>query len=454
MFHIQEYSPEQDDQRMHTSKDTAEGTKVPQMLVPSLRGKYEIIGSNVACKGFWAMSDAGHAFPDQISAFEFKLSKGSDASLSFPVDGKYQGWFFLKQPPPFKALKIDDKDMHLKFSKNETSNSYNVEGKGTNRFGSFILYGTLQSTGEMQLYREYAPKAISGSKKISEPKAKMPPAAPQDDSSPREVPSRVRKVSTAMKDYEDSLQNKPKVPVITKVSQPTSQPVAVSSSGSQNGVLGRSQRLSPAIVKCGELLKEMMKYPQAVWFLEPVDHVKLNIPDYVKIIAKPMDFGTISKNIEKGLYDTPDQFAEHMRLVFRNAITYNQMRDHPVHVAARELNTKFEDKYRALLSHLSTLTASAAALVAVDTKITRQLSSTSSKKGKTGRASGGGWNKTRPASVGGGPRFEAFLPPVVDPGAASIIEMQKKMQEMQDELMALRTVMRQKEVKNDIDERR
>lgn len=450
----QEYSPEQDEQPANDVKENTEAP-MPQMLVPSLRGKYEVLPNTVVCKGFWAMSDAGHAFADQISAFEFKLSKGSDASLSFPVDGKYHGWFFLKQPPPFKALKIDDKDMFLKFTKNESSNSYSVDGKGTNRFGSFILYGTLQSTGEMQLYREYAPKAVHNSKKVSEPKVKSSVTAPIEDSSPREGTSRVRKVSTAMKDYEDSLLNKPKVPIIPKViaQAPIIQPVSMPSSVAQNGVLGRSQRLPPAVVKCSELLKEMMKYPQAVWFLEPVDHIKLGIPDYVKIITKPMDFGTISKNIEKGMYETPDQFAEHMRLVFRNAITYNQMRDHPVHVAARELNAKFEDKYRALLSHLSTITANTAALVAVDSKITRQLSSSSSKKGKTGRASGS-WNKTRPASVGGGPRFEAFLPPVVDPGSASIIEMQKKMQEMQDELVALRTAMRQKEVKSDIDERR
>ncbi|CAM6000122.1 unnamed protein product, partial [Sphagnum balticum] len=107
---------------------------------------------------------------------------------------------------------------------------------------------------------------------------------------------------------------------------------------------GRSQRLPVHIIKCGELLKEMQKYPQATWFLEPVDHIKLGIPDYVTIITKPMDFGTIAKNLEKGVYETPEQFAEHMRLVFRNAITYNQMRDHPVHVAAHVLLRKKDDE--------------------------------------------------------------------------------------------------------------
>jgi Bromodomain len=400
------------------------------------------------------MSDAGHSSPDQTSPFEFKLSKALDGSTSFPVNGKYQGWFFLKQPPPFKGLKIEDKDMILKFVKVE-DNGYKVEGNGHNRFGTFSLYGTLSSNGDIQLYREYAPKVIPG-KKSSVADSKIKSTSVQEDLSAREGSGRLRKVSTAMKDYEDSLFNKPKAASVPKPIIEESYQSIESSSYTQVSTGGRSQRLPPAIVKCTELLKEMMKYPQSIWFLEPVDHIKLGIPDYVKIITKPMDFGTISKNIEKGVYETPDQFAEHMRLVFRNAITYNQMRDHPVHVAARELNAKFEDKFRALLSHLSSVLAGANALAnALDTKVSRQSSITSSasKKGRSSRVVGNNWNKSRPASVGGG-RFDSFLPPVVDVGSASLIDMQRRMQEMADELASLRTVVRQTEVKSNLDSQR
>jgi hypothetical protein len=37
----------------------------------------------------------------------------------------------------------------------------------------------------------------------------------------------------------------------------------------------------------------LSKHTYAWIFLEPVDPIKLNIPDYLDIIKKPMDFGTI-----------------------------------------------------------------------------------------------------------------------------------------------------------------
>ena len=37
-------------------------------------------------------------------------------------------------------------------------------------------------------------------------------------------------------------------------------------------------------------------------FIAPVDPVALNIPSYLKIIKKPMDFGTIEKNLKNGTH--------------------------------------------------------------------------------------------------------------------------------------------------------
>ena len=109
-----------------SDSDRAKPAPSAQALIPSLKGKYEQNLSNIICKGHWAMSDSGHSSPDQTSPFEFKLSKALDGSSSYPVNGKYQGWFFLKQPPPFKGLKIEDKDMILKFTKSD-GNGYKVE---------------------------------------------------------------------------------------------------------------------------------------------------------------------------------------------------------------------------------------------------------------------------------------------------------------------------------------
>ena len=50
--------------------------------------------------------------------------------------------------------------------------------------------------------------------------------------------------------------------------------------------------------------------------------------------------------------------------------------------------------------------------------------------------------------------MEAFLPPAVDVNAAHLVEMQKKMTEMQEEILALRTAMRQSEIKTTLETQR
>lgn len=127
----------------------------PLLLVPCLKGKMYFEGGTVSCKGLWAMSEHAHSQPSQCSDFEFKLVKANEDSIgTFPVSGRYHGWFLLKQPPPQKgSVKIEDKEIVLNFSeyKNIDSDSedrsslitHTIKGHGTNKFGSFNLHGTL-----------------------------------------------------------------------------------------------------------------------------------------------------------------------------------------------------------------------------------------------------------------------------------------------------------------------
>ena len=46
-----------------------------------------------------------------------------------------------------------------------------------------------------------------------------------------------------------------------------------------------------------QIIDRLCLLPEAIWFLEPVDHVKLNIPDYPIIIKRPMDLGRIRHKI-------------------------------------------------------------------------------------------------------------------------------------------------------------
>jgi hypothetical protein len=57
--------------------------------------------------------------------------------------------------------------------------------------------------------------------------------------------------------------------------------------------------------QCADTLKKLMTHRFGWVFNEPVDPIKLNIPDYFKIITKPMDLGTIRSRLDKEWYSTP-----------------------------------------------------------------------------------------------------------------------------------------------------
>lgn len=60
-----------------------------------------------------------------------------------------------------------------------------------------------------------------------------------------------------------------------------------------------------------------------------------------------MDLGTILENLKSGDYSTPDEFAEDVRLVWKNAMTYNAPGS-PVYIMATTLQNLFEKKFSQL----------------------------------------------------------------------------------------------------------
>ena len=54
--------------------------------------------------------------------------------------------------------------------------------------------------------------------------------------------------------------------------------------------------------------------------MQPVDPVKLGIPDYFDVVKRPMDLGTIRKRLKSEEIRSKEQFVELVRLVFDNAI--------------------------------------------------------------------------------------------------------------------------------------
>ncbi|KAI8065509.1 Bromodomain-containing protein [Gongronella butleri] len=79
-------------------------------------------------------------------------------------------------------------------------------------------------------------------------------------------------------------------------------------------------------------------------FLEPVDPIKLGIPDYPTIVKHPMDLATIENKLNNSVYTNPGEFAQDIRLMFNNCYLYNAP-NLPVHQMGRQLEKVFDDKW-------------------------------------------------------------------------------------------------------------
>ena len=75
--------------------------------------------------------------------------------------------------------------------------------------------------------------------------------------------------------------------------------------------------------KCLEVLRSVQQAlgVNAWIFTQPVDATR--VPDYYRVIASPMDLGTVQRRLEGGEYATPAEFADDVRLVWANCAAYN-----------------------------------------------------------------------------------------------------------------------------------
>ncbi|KAL8694376.1 MAG: hypothetical protein Q9218_000941 [Villophora microphyllina] len=97
---------------------------------------------------------------------------------------------------------------------------------------------------------------------------------------------------------------------------------------------------------CGHVLDEFGKTKYAALrgpFAFPVDPVALNISDYYSVIKKPMDLGTVRKNLDAGQYENAKEFESDVRLIFANCRKYNGV-DHPLSNMANTLEGNFNQE--------------------------------------------------------------------------------------------------------------
>lgn len=96
--------------------------------------------------------------------------------------------------------------------------------------------------------------------------------------------------------------------------------------------------------KCSNLLTKLMKHKDGWVFNVPVDAKGFGLHDYHTIVKEPMDLGTVKAKLGEGLYDSPLDFADDVRLTFNNAVLYNPV-GHEVHSMAKFLLSLFEEKW-------------------------------------------------------------------------------------------------------------
>ncbi|KAG8388072.1 hypothetical protein BUALT_Bualt02G0087100 [Buddleja alternifolia] len=116
---------------------------------------------------------------------------------------------------------------------------------------------------------------------------------------------------------------------------------------SMNRGLPQNTNFLMLMKQCETLLDRLMGHTHGWIFKEPVDIIKHNIPDYFNVIKHPMDLGTIKSKLRTSRYTSPMEFAEDVRLTFKNAMTYNPP-GHDVYVMADILSKLFEVRWKAI----------------------------------------------------------------------------------------------------------
>ena len=95
-----------------------------------------------------------------------------------------------------------------------------------------------------------------------------------------------------------------------------------------------------------EVIDAMVGDPFCAAFLAPVDPKALGLTDYFKVVARPMDLGTVRKKVLASAYASCNAFAEDVRLIFENCCRYNAAGSE-IWCVARIILQRFE---RALLA--------------------------------------------------------------------------------------------------------
>ncbi|KAH9415597.1 Bromodomain and WD repeat-containing protein 3, partial [Dermatophagoides pteronyssinus] len=101
---------------------------------------------------------------------------------------------------------------------------------------------------------------------------------------------------------------------------------------------------------CRELIDQIFELPDSEPFRAPVDPIIY--PNYAHIIDTPMDLTTVKEQLLADIYDSPQDFAKDMRLIFTNSKQFNTSKKSRIYSMTIRLSNIFEEKMRSLMSEL------------------------------------------------------------------------------------------------------
>ncbi|MEQ2189030.1 hypothetical protein GOODEAATRI_020989 [Goodea atripinnis] len=143
---------------------------------------------------------------------------------------------------------------------------------------------------------------------------------------------RIRKPSQLYEGFES-----PGMPPISQLT-PSGPPQPLVKDPSRQGRVTNQLQFLQKVV-----LKSLWRHHFAWPFHEPVDAVKLSLPDYHKIIKNPMDMGSIKKRLENNYYRSASECMQDFNTMFTNCYIYNKPTDDIV-LMAQSLEKAFLQK--------------------------------------------------------------------------------------------------------------
>ncbi|GEQ67532.1 hypothetical protein JCM33374_g1197 [Metschnikowia sp. JCM 33374] len=109
----------------------------------------------------------------------------------------------------------------------------------------------------------------------------------------------------------------------------------------------RKKKYAAELRFCNQVIRELtskkhfnVNFP----FLQPVDPIALNIPNYTEVVKTPMDLGTIQTKLANNQYENGDDFEKDVRLVFTNCYLFNP-KGNDVHTMGQKLEQMFNKKW-------------------------------------------------------------------------------------------------------------